>query len=136
MNKYKLDIDNIINIESDLETIKLNELKSIEENSIEELYLGNALELVDEIDSFLELVKSKLRLIGKIFILGTNLDIATEDYLDERISIQTFNKILMNKKRLFNIDSILESLNKNKIDYQSVQTENIYYYIVGKRQNK
>lgn len=129
MNIYQIDNNNLIIDNYDYPKLTLDDLSKIEINSIEQLFGGNILELVD-CDLFLDLLSNKLRLRGEFIITGINIDNLCEQYLDHTIDINFINQMFVNKKYLYNLPSLIETIKKNKFITKYIKTDGIYYYMV------
>jgi predicted SAM-dependent methyltransferase len=133
MKSYKLNYPELLQIPFDGPDITIEQLRLELDNSIDEIYCSNILEIYNNPTEFLSMLQSKLRLSGKFYIIGNNIDSVVENYLDQIIDINFLNKCLRNKYQIYTIESIIDLLNNNFFDYESIKTDSIYFYITAKR---
>lgn len=124
--KYQLYHESIKDYNPDLETIKIEDLDTIEQHSIEYINIYNVLELEDNFD--LGLLLSKLRLKGTMCLVGADINKLCELYLDNILSLSDFQNFTLHKK-LYPLSYIRELLIKNNFKVLTIKTDNFIYYI-------
>lgn len=135
MNIYQLKYNNLDIISTPHTSVNTDDLKKLEANSAEKIFGGNILELIDDTYLFLMLIESKLRLSGEFIISGINIDNICENYLDNIIDIDALNKLIINKKRIFNLQNIISLIKQAGMIPKTIKTDGIYYYISVSRKN-
>jgi len=71
---------------------------------------------VQFLDTFLEDVKSKMRLNSELILGGTELSIVSRDVLLGNLNTQKYNELVFSKRGLYNVSDIISLLqNKNLV---------------------
>jgi hypothetical protein len=113
--------------------ISISDLDTLDTNSVLSIDCFNILEKIDDVSLFLTVIKKKLRLHGECTFSGTSLNLLSEYYLDNLIDINFYNSIIAEVKRLYTIESIVETLRQSGFVVKIVKTYEINYYIVVSR---
>lgn len=134
MNNYKLNINNILPTQedSDQKVISLQQLLELPNNSIDNINCANILEIVENPLEVLKIIESKVRLIGRCYIIGININKFCEYYLDNLIDIDFFNETIKNSHRLFDLSNMIKLIQEYFI-IESIKTHSIYHYMVLRR---
>lgn len=111
-------------------SLTLEDFYKLDNNTIEYIDLHSILEHVD-INKFLPILNSKLRLKGICVIVGGDIDKICEFYLDKYISYEEFSNMVFNKK-LYPLDHIADAI-KNYFTIDSIKTDKVLYYIEFRR---
>jgi len=123
-------------IESDRESINLNELNNFADSSCDSIYLTDALDFVpiNDRSNALDLVVSKLRYGGSLVVRGLDLtDVSRMIYLKE-LDINSAMSILYNNRQSAeSLPTIKERLKLMGLHVISCYQENLYYQIEVKR---
>jgi hypothetical protein len=130
---YTLTYPNVLGVNTDYPTISIKELENLPDNSVENLYCSNILEIYPDISKLLLIIESKLRLSGNVYIICHNIDIIAENYLDNSINIEHINKVLCNKTTIYNIATLVNTIQKNNLQYKTIKTDTLYIYIIAGR---
>lgn len=110
--------------------ITLEQFYELENNSIEYIDIHNILEYLD-IKKFLPILNNKLRLKGKVIIIGGDIDKICEFYLDKYISYDEFANMVFDKT-LYPIDYIVNMI-KEYFTIETIKTDKVLYYIEFRR---
>jgi 2-polyprenyl-3-methyl-5-hydroxy-6-metoxy-1,4-benzoquinol methylase len=132
MKSYTLKTPDTMPINTSDDEISLEQLLSSEANSIDHINCVNILEIVDDPQKFLEILETKLRLIGECYIIGTSINNLCEYYLDNLISSDIYNQTIVHVKRLYDLKSITNLLNQY-FTIDVIKTYGLYYHILIKR---
>ncbi|NDG28569.1 hypothetical protein EB118_00500 [bacterium] len=112
-----------------------SEHQSIINNSCTEILVANILDLIDEknIDGFINLLISKLRLGGTLFISCINLDIVARNIVNGTLSEQEFNQMIQNIKSIHSRKYMFDLLSGKNLKIQSSTTKGNIYEIIATR---
>lgn len=135
--RYQLEHPSITEYDPNIQKIKLEDLKKIEDHSIEDINLYNIFEHQEKltINNTITLILSKLRLSGKCSMIGLDLNKACELYLDKTLSVEDFHTLSQNKI-LYPISNMVNILKQNDCEIRTVKTDRMVYYIeFGRKTN-
>lgn len=126
--KYQLEHETIQNYQPDIEKISLNNITSLQDHSIEHINLYNALELIQDPNTLLTTLLSKLRLKGVVVLVGIDLNKICELYLDKVLSYKEFNNLISNKT-IYPMTEAIQILKANQFHINLIKTDRLLYHI-------
>lgn len=113
--------------------ISMPNLEMLDRNSLQSIDCFNILELTDDVSLFMKTIETKLRMRGECSLSGTSLNLLSEYYLDNLIDISYYNNIIMEVKRLYTIETLINILKECSFSVKNIKTYGINYYIVISR---
>lgn len=113
-----------------------NESQTIINNSCNEILAMNILDYIDDehITQLLGLFISKLRLGGKLYISGINLDTVARGLLGKTLAEKEFNQIIKNIKSLRSRKTVIDLLKSANLVIETAITKGNIYEITATRQ--
>lgn len=113
------------------------DMSGIPNNSSTEILANDAIDsiFVDDIIDFFSQIVSKLRMNGKLFVSGTDLNIICQELLSGAIDCVQFNKLNNEKRSIYPTDDIVNMIISSGLTIDSVEIRGNRYEIRATRSN-